>query len=112
MKSRKKLKRRQVKVDLRFYKNLSEADDYNKRLEEQNGGCAICHRPPKKVRLSRDHNHATGKVRGLLCLICNRKVLGVIEKYRIIPEAIIKYLEKFDPSNPLLVREYEEKKKQ
>ncbi len=104
MKKKRSRKRRKIKVDLRFYRNLTENNDYNKRLKEQNGGCAICHRPPKKQRLARDHNHLTGKPRGLLCMICNRKVLGVIERFRIIPEAIIQYLEKYDPENPLLIK--------
>lgn len=40
-------------------------------LETQGGGCAICKRPPKKLRLSVDHDHKTGLVRGLLCFGCN-----------------------------------------
>jgi len=47
-------------------------DDYQQLLEEQEGGCAICGAPPKTRRLSVDHNHRTGKVRGLLCFRCNR----------------------------------------
>lgn len=38
----------------------------------QNGRCAICHRKPDSPLGFRiDHNHATGKVRGLLCPACN-----------------------------------------
>jgi hypothetical protein len=40
-----------------------------------NGGdfCAICKRKPSsRRRLDRDHCHATGKPRGLLCARCNR----------------------------------------
>ena len=47
-------------------------DDYDRILKEQGGGCNICGRPPKKRRLHVDHNHITGKVRGLLCMKCNR----------------------------------------
>lgn len=42
-----------------------------------NGGefCAICRRKPSKVRrLDRDHDHKTGKPRGLLCARCNRSL--------------------------------------
>lgn len=45
-------------------------------LEAQDGGCAICGRPPKNQRLSVDHDHKTGLVRGLLCWTCNHRVLG------------------------------------
>jgi len=44
---------------------------YNVLLKQQHGRCAICHRPPKKRRLSVDHDHKTGRIRGLLCYKCN-----------------------------------------
>lgn len=46
-------------------------DDYNRRLDEQNGTCAICDQSPDKGRLVVDHSHVTGEVRGLLCNSCN-----------------------------------------
>lgn len=46
-------------------------DDYEKLILEQNGVCAICSRLPNGRNLSVDHNHVTGKIRGLLCLPCN-----------------------------------------
>ena len=36
-------------------------------LERQGGTCALCKEPPKCV----DHDHQTGKLRGLLCYRCN-----------------------------------------
>lgn len=38
-------------------------------LESQGGVCAICSKPGLKLVV--DHDHATGKVRGLLCHHCN-----------------------------------------
>jgi hypothetical protein len=48
---------------------------YDEMLANQNNVCWICKRPPKKKRLSVDHNHKTGKVRGLLCYSCNYRLL-------------------------------------
>lgn len=50
---------------------------YTKLFEEQKGVCAICKKPSVE-RLNVDHNHRTGKVRGLLCNKCNR-FLGFLE---------------------------------
>ena len=36
------------------------------------GVCAICGRPPARVRLAVDHDHGSGLVRGLLCWRHNR----------------------------------------
>lgn len=52
--------------------------EYLSLLEAQRGVCAICGNPETKIHkglpvlLSVDHNHETGKVRGLLCFGCNR----------------------------------------
>lgn len=51
-------------------------ETYRRLLEVQHGQCAICGRPePSNRMLDVDHDHATGRVRGLLCTSCNR-VLG------------------------------------
>lgn len=49
-------------------------DDYNTMLESQLGRCAICGDFPGTKMLSVDHDHATGKVRGLLCNGCNTRL--------------------------------------
>lgn len=51
------------------YDELEHAQDYR---------CNICKRPSSefKTRLSVDHNHGTGEIRGLLCNHCNRRVVG------------------------------------
>lgn len=51
--------------------------EYDQILAYQGNACAICRRPPKSgKRLAVDHDHQTGFVRGLLCFMCNRRVLG------------------------------------
>lgn len=52
--------------------------DYERILEHQGGNCALCLKPPKKRQLSVDHDHRTGKVRGLLCdPRCNHQLIGM-----------------------------------
>lgn len=45
---------------------------YDKILKKQEGKCAICKCHQHYQRLSVDHSHKTGQVRGLLCMHCNR----------------------------------------
>ena len=65
-------------------------DDYNSMLEAQGGRCAICHQE-KSETLAVDHDHKTGKVRGLLCGHCNN-VIGFAEDKIELLESAIKYL--------------------
>jgi len=66
--------------------------EYEQMLDEQDSSCAIC----KKAcgsgrRLSVDHNHETGKVRGLLCLSCNQLV-GKLENGTVPLRELLTYL--------------------
>jgi len=60
---------------LRSAYGISQAD-YAEMLEAQEHGCAICGKTKAEegMRLSVDHDHDTGKVRGLLCGSCNRAI--------------------------------------
>lgn len=52
--------------------------DYQKIYEFQGGRCFLCRRATgASRRLSVDHDHKTGKVRGLLCRPCN-DVVGLL----------------------------------
>jgi hypothetical protein len=42
---------------------------YQRLVAKQNGRCALCARVPRGLHV--DHDHETGKVRGLLCSTCN-----------------------------------------
>jgi hypothetical protein len=74
------------------------ADEYNTLVKKQNGRCAICREAEtaqlKGVikRLSVDHDHVTGKVRGLLCQACNLVLGGCRDKVLTLMAAI-QYLE-------------------
>lgn len=59
--------------------------------------CAICEKPRTafKNSLSVDHNHRTGKIRGLLCFKCNR--FGVGRNSLESASKTYGYLLKYDP---------------
>jgi hypothetical protein len=47
--------------------------EYEAKLADQGGGCALCGRAPAPGRqLDIDHDHRTGAVRGLVCNSCNQ----------------------------------------
>ena len=52
---------------------------YYEMLEKQGQRCAICNAESKRRAMSIDHDHKTGKVRGLLCDGCNMS-LGHVER--------------------------------
>jgi hypothetical protein len=49
-------------------------EEYEKILAFQHGVCAGCSAPPRGTRLAVDHDHKTGRIRGLLCWLCNRAI--------------------------------------
>lgn len=72
--------------------NLS-AEEYYHMFEEQGNRCAICERSFDDVPAFVDHDHKTGKVRGLLCPKCNT-LLGMVNDNPDILRKAIMYLEK------------------
>lgn len=78
-------------------KNLYDLslEEYDALLLKQKGLCAICERPQvpgaRGGRLFVDHDHASGKVRGLLCTKCN-SLLGHAEDKEEILQAAGRYL--------------------
>lgn len=68
-----KAKRAQQHKDWRNKKVFGLGDgEYETMLANQGGVCAICKKEcTSKPSLAVDHDHATGKVRGLLCSNCN-----------------------------------------
>ena len=66
-----KLAHRKSEIKYRYGITLEE---YNDLLTSQNGGCAICKtKTPggNGDHFHIDHDHVTGKIRGLLCHACN-----------------------------------------
>jgi len=74
-------------------------DEYNAMAAGQEYKCAICKKPVTATPNSStayfdvDHNHETGKVRGLLCRRCNL-VLGMTHEDKLLLYATINYLDK------------------
>lgn len=58
------------KADLVRKYNIT-VEQFEQKSLMQEGKCAICFKVPDR-RLDVDHNHETGKFRGLLCNNCNR----------------------------------------
>ena len=83
-------------------------EEYSYMLGHDQGGvCAICKSrrdnvPIKQKLLPVDHDHKTGKVRGILCGKCNR-AMGLLDENIRILERMIAYLIKHnaEPTNPL-----------
>ena len=69
--------------------------EFDAMYQAQDGNCALCHKSISlntgKLGLTHDHNHTTGRVRGLLCGHCNR-YLGAIERDVAWVERALKYL--------------------
>ena len=71
---------------------------YAEMLEAQNYVCALCGKTPDtfkrdgvtlKKALAVDHDHATGRVRGLLCTPCNVAVEHVVRHPGILERAVL-----------------------
>ena len=99
------VKHRQKEIDRAYRNTLKRVfnltwEDVERMLIRQGGRCAICGEPltfragkenanPGSV----DHNHATGKIRGLLCRKCNT-ALGMLDDNPTKAESLVAYLRK------------------
>lgn len=76
--------------------------EYDAMMAEQNGVCAVCSMPEmsrvagrgadERRRLAVDHDHESGRVRGLLCLTCNHGLGAFRENPELLRDAAT-YLE-------------------
>lgn len=108
---------RTKKPNLQKHYNLMKSygitiEEFNKKLVEQKGCCAICENPEtvtkhgRPMSLSVDHNHSTGEIRGLLCTSCNR-ALGLFKEKRETLLKAISYISLYakNDSNVLKIKE-------
>lgn len=88
--------------------NLSKfginSSDWDKMFLKQNGKCAICKKAEKAktnsgkiMNLAVDHDHKTGKIRGLLCGACNQGI-GLLKEKISLFESAISYLKEHNES--------------
>lgn len=87
-----KLKEIRRRHDLKSKYGMSE-DEYVSLFESQDGKCWICQCVSEKKRLSVDHSHSSGRVRGLLCMDCNQ-ALGKFKDSTALLSKAIEYLKK------------------
>jgi Autographiviridae endonuclease VII len=77
-------------------------DEYDAMLARQEGRCAICRQLPTAGKfLHVDHDHATGEVRGLLCVRCNN-ALGLFRDRIEVLDRAMEYLALGGSTTPLV----------
>lgn len=81
-------KNRRLKLKHRYGISI---EDEARIWRAQHGRCSICCDHLEPARFDIDHDHLTGKARGLLCKPCNRLLGHAREQIRIL-EAAIAYL--------------------
>lgn len=64
--------------------------EYDAILANQKGLCAICETPQHELKrlFAVDHDHETGKIRGLLCFSCNIALGHFHDSPKILADAI------------------------
>ena len=67
-------------------------EDQEKKLQEQDGCCAICYRILTEPHV--DHDHETNQLRALLCGSCNRAI-GLLQDSIFVVESALAYLKKW-----------------
>ena len=85
---------RMRKRNLNHYYGICE-DEYQAMFEAQGGKCAICGeietgmtKGVLRQNLTVDHDHETGKIRGLLCMACNLALGGFKDRIENLANAI------------------------
>ena len=93
---------KRIRLNTKFNRQFGiSVDDYERMHKDQNGLCWICGKAETETttagqsqpnRLTVDHDHDTGKVRGLLCAKCNQGIGCLMHSPDLLKKAIL-YLE-------------------
>jgi hypothetical protein len=86
-------KTKAIESNLKRYYKLT-LEEYEELFKAQNGQCKICetHQDEVDRRFDVDHNHETGRIRGLLCIKCNRGI-GLLQDSIQILQTALNYLQ-------------------
>ena len=79
-------------------------DEFHEKLKAQSGKCEICQKPFRSYSgrgIHVDHNHATGKIRGILCYNCNL-MIGFAADSKSTLENAVSYIDRYANENPIL----------
>lgn len=121
-----KLAARANRLKTRYWPNLNmwqALAEYERMLAEQDYCCKICevHVDLYKNAFHVDHCHKTSKVRGLLCAVCNRYIVGGIDirakakavgiSKAVLVDNVLKYFKECDPEYIASHMKYELNKK-
>lgn len=89
------VKRNKEKISIQKNRAGASIEEFNALFVAQNGCCKICnvHQSKMTRRISVDHCHETGKIRGLLCDKCN-VAIGMLKDNISLLESAILYLKK------------------
>jgi hypothetical protein len=96
-----KARARDLRHDLKRSCGLT-MEQFAQKLEAQNGRCVICGSTKSSSgnkRFCSDHDHKTNKLRGLLCIKCNRG-LGLLGDSVAVLIRALQYLQSADVLNP------------
>ena len=74
------------------------AEEFETLWDKQNGACAVCGTSFNDNEYRIDHDHDTGKVRGLLCVSCNAGIGLLKDSPKVLLNAV-KYLHGNDKGN-------------
>jgi len=82
----------ELAIQVRLHKYGLSKVAFETLIENQGGGCAICRRIDWNGKGPHvDHNHITGRVRGILCFQCNA-ALGLLDDNILNAEHLVEYL--------------------